>query len=146
METALIYACREVPEMIKILLENGADPKIKCSEGKTPFMYLMNNWVIDPWKRFDRFPPIKREISPNILLESVDLLLRHGADPTEKFLNNQTLFEFEIFARKKNHASLVFSMMYIFITHGFLVQEKEMFALSSYQKEALLHRSTEIQK
>lgn len=85
-----------IPEKIKMLLENGADPNLKNNEGQTPEQHqkLIGNVVrAEVIKSFIKNK--KRELSMRLFnqvntVEEIKNILKQGADPNVRGLDNQT--------------------------------------------------------
>ena len=118
--TPLIFACQEQPELVKILIENGAQIDLRCQEGMTPLMHLLNTWILIPWMLY---PSSFSKEKSKTIVETITLLLSHGADPTEKIFNGKTFLEMlsKRYFTRETITLLIYPVLCNFATFGFSV-------------------------
>ena len=142
-ETPLIVACRKRPELVQVLLENGAQVDLRCQNNMTAFLHFVRRWLILPWIQYSNLPYFEKERKESqiFFLDTITLLLRHGADPTEKFPNGETLLQIlaQNYHGENVITSLIYPMLCEFVTFGFTLTKTPY--LSADQKDHLAYLS-----
>lgn len=86
--TPLHYAAKSASDKIEILLEHGANPKIRNNYGNTPILLAASCFTIFYFPLKD---PYEEDTMDTNAYKKVDMLIAHGSDLNEKDNNGNTL-------------------------------------------------------